>query len=163
MSKRPYKPTSLKVLEGNRGKRKLPKDEPKPEPALKNDVLGHFPEGSEARKTAERLFPILDKMGIFTRADIDNFWILCWIRDRLSAISKFLYEENKSLVQASEKPSPDGGVFYEAKPSPYVVMEKQYMELFRKFAKEFGLTPVGRIGLTVKKPKDEDPMGDLLD
>jgi len=163
MSKRPYKPTELKVLEGNRGKRKIPTDEPKPKPVLLDDVLAHFDEETEAKTVAERLAPILTNLGLLTSADIDTFWILCLIRARLSAINKFIREENKSLVQAAEKPSPDGGVFLEYKPSPYSIMEKQYFELFRKFAKEFGLTPVGRIGLSVKKPKDKDEMGDLLD
>jgi len=163
MSKRPYKPTELKVLEGNRGKRKIPTDEPKPKPVLLDEVLSHFHEDSEERKVAERLAPILINMGVLTSADIDTFWIVCLARARLTAITEFIRNENKSLVQVAEKPSADGKHFNEYKPSPYVTMEKQYFEIFRKFAKEFGLTPVGRIGLSVKKPKDKDEMGDLLD
>ena len=163
MGKRASKPTELKILEGNRGKRKLPEDEPKPPPALESEVLKHFDLEDEAKKVAERLTPILTKMGVLTDADIDTLWILCLIRARLTAINNFIRDHNSSLVQQAEKPSADGGVFHEYKSSPYVVMEKQYMEMFRKFAKEFGLTPVGRIGLSVKKPKDKDELEDLLD
>jgi len=163
MSKRPYKPTELKVLEGNRGKRKIPTDEPKPKPVLLDEILIHFIEGTEERRVAERLAPILINMGVLTSADIDTFWILCINRARLTAITEFIRKENASLVQMAEKPSADGNHYKEFKPSPYVTMEKQYFEIFRKFAKEFGLTPVGRIGLSVKKPKDKDEMADLLD
>ena len=163
MGKRPHKPTELKLLEGNRGKRKIPKDEPKPKPVLEKEIQKHFKLEKEAKKVAKRLVPVLSNMGVLTEADIDVFWILCLIRARLTAINNFIRDENKSLVQATEKPAADGGVMYEIKASPYAVMEKQYFELFRKFAKEFGLTPVGRIGLSVKKPKEKDEMEDLLD
>ena len=57
-------------------------------------------------------------------------------------------------------PMKEDSLSKENKQSPYVVMEKQYYQLFRMFAKEFGLTPVGRIGLVVGAEADDDD--DLL-
>ena len=70
-------------------------------------------------------------------------------------INNFIKKQNASLVQEIERPSPDGGVKYELKASPYVVMEKQYHQLFRLYAAEFGLTPRGRSGLSVGDNKDD--------
>ena len=152
MSKRPSKPTNLKVLEGNRGKRPLPEDEPKPLPKAPK-ILPDIDDN--AKKIWKRLAPKLERLGLLTELDGDNFAILCQIRSRLETIHKFIREENKSLVQITERPDIDSGTRKEIKPSPYVVMEKQYYELFRKFSKEFGLSPVGRVGLTVGSGKDK--------
>lgn len=152
MSQKPSKPTALKLLEGNRGKRDLPTDEPKPRPIappVPSDI------DTQAKKVWHRLAPKLEKLGLLTETDGDAFANLCQIRSRLIAIHNFVKKDNKSLVQESEKPSPDGGVFYEYKPSPYIIMEKQYYDLFRKYAAEFGLTPRGRVGLSVGSKEGE--------
>jgi hypothetical protein len=78
------------------------------------------------------------------------------------ACRKFINAENASLVAEVHKPDQDGGMRIEYKPSPYVVMEKQYMEIYRHHANEFGLTPRGRVGLVVGGNKDEDDGEDLM-
>lgn len=155
MSQRPYKPTALRALEGGRS-HSLPKPgneaEVKPSPIappIPSDI------DTQAKKVWGRLAPKLVRLGLLTETDGDAFANLCQIRSRLVSIYKFIKKENRSLVQESEKPSPDGGVFYEYKPSPYIIMEKQYLDLFRKYASEFGLTPRARVGLTVGTKEGE--------
>jgi P27 family predicted phage terminase small subunit len=147
------KPTALKLLEGNRGKRPLPENEPKPmnvAPAMEMDI------DTQAKKIWKRLSPLLEKLGLLTEIDGSAFAILCQIRARLVAIHRFIKKENKSLVQQSERPAPDGGVYYEYKASAYVNLEMKYYELFRKYASDFGLSPRGRTGLQVGITKKED-------
>lgn len=158
MSKAPHKPTKLKLLEGNRGKRKLPENEPQPFPKAPKP---HLDIDKIAKKTWKRLAKILEPLGLLTEADGDMFAALCQIRARLVVIHTFLKEENQSLVMEVQKPDPDGGIRFEYKQSPYVMMEKQYYELFRRFASEFGLSPRGRVGLAIGK--DPDKGDDLLD
>lgn len=162
MAKKAYKPTSLRALEGGRS-RSLPKpedvDEPKPipkAPSCPSDL------DSGAKAVWKKLAPKLEKLGLLTETDGDNFAIVCQIRSRLKSIHKFIKEENPSLVQEIQKPDPDGGTRIEYKPSPYVVMEKQYYQLFRLAAAEFGLSPRSRVGLSVGAGKEDDSGADLL-
>jgi len=152
MAKGTVKPTKLKLIEGNPGKRPLPMDEPKPRPVAPKcptDIDG------EAKRVWKRLAPKLEKMGLLCDTDGDAFANLCQIRSRLIAIHKFIKGKNASLVQQTERPALDGGVSYEIKASPYVIMEKQYYQLFRMYACEFGLTPRGRVGLSVGTGEDD--------
>jgi P27 family predicted phage terminase small subunit len=147
------KPTALKVLEGNRGKRPLPENEPKPKsiaPEVESDI------DTQAKKIWKKLSPLVEKLGLLTEIDGDAFAILCQIRSRLVSIHKFIKKENKSLVQQNERPAPDGGVYYEYKPSAYVNLEIKYYDLFRKYASDFGLSPRGRTGLQVGITKKDD-------
>ena len=166
MSKRPYKSTQLSKLEGGRAKcledpDKLLEKEPKFKPLLPDapDDLD-----DEGKKIYKRLKNILEKAHLATEGDADALAILAQIRSRLVAIHNFIKADNQSLVQETQRPAPDGGVNIEYKQSPYAVMEKQYYQLFRMFAKEFGLTPIGRVGLAVNSDKGGDGgFGDLLD
>jgi phage terminase small subunit len=70
---RPPKPTRLKVLQGNPGKRSLPKNEPKP-------AAGAAPPpwmSPAARKEWARLAPRLLKLGLLTELDAEALAILC--------------------------------------------------------------------------------------
>jgi len=133
-------------------------NEPKPRPVAPKcptDIDG------EAKRVWKRLAPKLEKMGLLCDTDGDAFANLCQIRSRLIAIHRFIKQKNVSLIQKTERPTPDGGVQYELKPSPFVIMEKQYYQLFRMYAAEFGLTPRGRVGLSVGTREDDGD--DLLD
>lgn len=72
----PPKPTALKVIEGNPGKRPLTKNEPEPE------TLTHFPKAPErfnleARKEWKRTGPVLFNAGLITAADLPMFEAYC--------------------------------------------------------------------------------------
>ena len=139
MSKKAQKPTQLRKLEGGRSNSlKKPEDALKTEPKPNPKAPGIPPDiDNEAKEVWKKLAPKLERLGLLCETDGDAFAILCQIRSRLKAIHEFIKDKNASLVQQIERPSPDGGVKYEIKPSPYVVMEKQYYQLFRIYAKEF--------------------------
>ena len=139
MSKRPYKPTKLKIIEGNRSKIPLPENEPQPHPKAPK-VLKDIDSGG--KKVWKRLAPKLEKMGLLTEADGDMFSGLCNIRSRLEWISKKL--KSKDLDETDR---------------PFLMKEERlYLALFRMYASEFGLSPRGRVGLSVggKKLDDDD-------
>ena len=67
------KPTRLRVIEGNKGKRPLPKNEPQPEPGAK------APRGlsPKAKVAWQSLAPKLDRLGILTEIDALAFATFC--------------------------------------------------------------------------------------
>jgi phage terminase small subunit len=75
MAGRPRKPTALRVLQGNAGKRPLPKNEPKPPPGK-----AECPEwlGVEERKLWAETAPVFERMGCLTVADVQAFaaWMI---------------------------------------------------------------------------------------
>jgi phage terminase small subunit len=82
MRGRPRKPTALKLLEGKRGHRALPKGEPQPTgEARAPDWLS-----VAARKEWNRLAPMMEEMGCLTAADAEAFGELCAARVRLRTI-----------------------------------------------------------------------------
>ena len=80
MSKRPYKPTKLKILEGRRGHRPLPENEPMPRP-----ITPEIPDDLDdnAKKVWQRVAPMVGRLGLLTEVDGEMFGGLCQIRSRL--------------------------------------------------------------------------------
>ena len=159
MGKRATKPTKLKIIEGNAGKRDLPDNEPKPIPKVPTcpDTLA-----DDAKDVWIELAPKIERIGLLTETDGDAFANLCVIISRLRTIRQRIQEEG-TLVAAKVKIMHTGEEVFEFTPSAWAVMEKQYMKDFRAYAGEFGLTPRGRVGLTVGTKGDCDGMEDLLD
>jgi P27 family predicted phage terminase small subunit len=131
MRGRPPKPTRLKVLTGNPGKRPLNPDEPRPEPAI--------PEcprelGPVARKEWERLVAELTKLRILTLLDRAALASYCgayalWA-EATEAIQKY-----GTMVK-----SPSGYPIQ----SPYVAIANRQAELMMRIASEFGFTSASR-------------------
>lgn len=72
----PPKPTALKVIEGNPGKRPLTANEPEPD---KLDMLPGPPErfNKEAKREWRRTGPVLFRAGLITAADLPMFEAYC--------------------------------------------------------------------------------------
>ena len=127
MAGRP-KPTTLKLIEGNPGKRPLPENEPTPypkAPECPDDI------DSGAQDVWKRLGPKLERLGLLTETDGDLFSMLCQIRSRLVWIHQEIDKGDES------------------KRSFLLKEERLYSALLRQYATEFGLSPRGRVGLTV--------------
>jgi phage terminase small subunit len=144
MSKRPYKPTKLKILEGRRGHRPLPENEPMPRP-----ITPEIPDDLDdnAKKVWQRVAPMVERLSLLTEVDGEMFGGLCQIRSRLQWINNELGNLNndeKRLAWLQKE-------------------QRMYLKLFRDYAKEFGLTPVGRIGLAVNTDTEMSEFEKLLD
>ena len=83
---------------------------------------------------------------MLTETDGESFANLCKIRSRLIWIAKELKKIHAGKLTSEKLPF-------------FLKEERLYMGLFRQHAPEFGLTPRGRVGLTVgKKDIDSDDL-----
>ena len=71
---RPRKPTVLKVVEGNRGKRRLPEGEPMPAPA---ELAPPYWLRAPARRVWMELAPEVHAQGLLTKLDVELFAYAC--------------------------------------------------------------------------------------
>ena len=156
------KPTALKILEGNPGKRKIRNTgEPMP-PQL--DTAPSPPRRllPEAKQEWKRLAPMLTALGLLTTADTAAFAELC------QNYAYYLAADAKILSDG-----PDGMTKFQVAPSgytqahPLLTIRRQYYELWHKGLSDFGLTPAARARLAADtaqqaKTKDADPMESIL-
>ena len=141
------KPTALKLIAGNPGKRPLNRDEPKPEPRV--PACPEYLAGA-ARKEWDRITPLLAKIGVLAEIDMAALAAYC--------------ETYAQWVAAMEKVKTLGPVIRAsaANPypviSPYVAVANNALKHMRAFLAEFGMTPSSRSRIAAAKPDgSEDP------
>ena len=136
------KPTALRVLEGNPGKRPLNDREPKP----KRERVECPPELSPgARAEWDRIIDELDRLGLITTLD----------RAALAAYCQhwgYFVTANQNLQKYGDVlKSPNGCVIV----SPYVGIMNRASEMMYRYAKEFGFTPSSRTQVSAGKTPEE--------
>ena len=146
------KPTVIKVLEGNPGKRQLPEREPKPMPVAPT-CPKWLPRA--AKNLWNELAPQLERIGLLTAADGQTFASLClhWslMREAAEDIAK-----RGTLVPSARE---DGAMV--KNPSLQVLRENS--AAFRGYAQAFGLDPQARSRISLPpEPEKDDGMGILL-
>lgn len=129
------KPTALKVLEGNAGKRKLNSDEPKP--AGIPTCPSHL--SKEARKEWKRISKELVTCGLLTSVDRAALAAYC------SAYARWVDAESKVQQHGLVVKSPSGFPIQ----NPYVGIANTALDHMRKFLIEFGMTPASRSRLQI--------------
>ena len=144
------KPTALKVLQGNPGKRALPKGEPKP-------AAGRLPSAprwlsDEAKREWKRLAPRLHAVGLLTEVDGLALAMLCEAFAQYMAAKTVVDSEGMLLV--SEK-----GNSYQ---HPAAGLMTQARGELMKWAREFGMTPSARTRIVVDTGSEEPSLADLL-
>lgn len=151
MGRKP-KPTAMKILEGNPGKRKLNTREPKPNkkaprcPAWLED---------EARQEWRRLAKSLEAMGVLTETDAAVFAAYCQSYGRWKQAEAKITDGNLVFLTPSGYPQQN----------PYLSIAQQNMRLMHRFASEFGLTPAARSRIIAgaEMGGSSDEMDELLD
>lgn len=151
------KPTRVKVLTGNPGKRPLNLEEPRPEPMVPDCP----PElGPVARQEWDRLAIELGALRILTALDRAALAAYCnayalWA-EAIGAIQKY-----GTMVK-----SPSGYPIQ----SPYVSIANRQAEIMMRIASEFGFTPASRSRISTPAKREatlfdllETPMGDEED
>lgn len=125
------KPTALKVLEGNPGKRQLNKNEPKP-----NTKLPKCPDWLEEEAKAEwkRLAKNLNELGILTELDANTFASYCQAYARWREAEEFITLHG-SIVKTKS------GYWQQV---PQVAIAHSNQKIMMQAAAEFGLTPSSR-------------------
>lgn len=139
MRGRKPKPTALKLIDGNPGRTKISKNEPKCFASAKVPTWL----SREAKVEWRRYAPELERMGLLTEIDVPVFAGLC------SAIADFRWCE-KHLAENGRLTTAKNG---EPRTSPVVVQRRHALEHIRQFSAEFGLTPSSRTRITVSDDK----------
>jgi P27 family predicted phage terminase small subunit len=138
------KPTALKRLQGNPGKRPLNPDEPEPERLPAGAVAPDWLTG-EARARWDALAAELEPLGLLTAIDADALAAYCkvWARWREA-------EENIDKFGQVFK-TPAGYIA----PTPYLSIANKALTHIRHFEVEFGMTPSSRsrVHAMTAKPK----------
>lgn len=136
MSGPPRKPTAVKAIQGNPGRKPLPKDEPvyhvkTTPPAWLSD---------RARREWARLRPHLERLGLLTVADRAAFAVYCDAYATMVELTEDIREHGRTTLS-------ENGVEI---PRPAVWMRKQAVAEMRAFLLEFGLTPASRSKVQAK-------------
>ena len=145
------KPTALKELEGNPGKRQLNINEPKPLAKAPSCPKWLDP---EAKKEWRRLSKKMEQIGILTEIDMAAFAGYCQAYARWKAAEEFISKHGAIVKTPS-------GYWQQV---PQVSIAQQYMKAMQKFAEQFGLTPAARSRIVADNTKTEyiDDMDKLL-
>lgn len=147
------KPTALKVLMGNPGKRPLPQNEPKPKP-----VAPKMPDwlDREAKREWRRVAPELERLGLLTVVDGAALAAYCQAYSQFVAATKELKAhqgEHGSLLITQVSYT---GV-ENKKPHPAIKVANEAAQLVARYAAEFGLTPSARTRIQLPGQPDEEP------
>ena len=141
MAGRKSKPTNLKVLTGNPGKRALNKNEPKPKMATIKPPPGL---SKLAKKHWRQVAAHLVACGLLTEADKPAFSLYC------EAYAKWADANEMIATHGTVVKSPNGFPVQ----SPYLAIANRAHDQMVKLLVEFGMTPSSRSGISVEpQPK----------
>ena len=141
------RPTALKILEGNPGKRALNKQEPKPGKA---DLRLPAGLGHHGRTFWREIAPALDTLGVLTAVDVPALEAAARTYERWRVAESKL-KDVKSLAQTGKSGF--------SAPSAYVQIASQAQRDLLRLLQEFGLTPASRTRIQVDATDAaEDPL-----
>jgi phage terminase small subunit len=147
------KPTALKVLRGNPGKRRLNAQEPKPPVG---DVGKPAMLCVAAASVWDEMAPIALSMGTLTTADVAAFATFCELEAtrRLSSLEK--NREGFTPFLMSSITDSAGNEHLKVSEHPAIKLERNTAAALRPYYEKFGLEPVGRARISV--PQVEQPV-----
>lgn len=145
------KPTALKELEGNPGKRQLNEREPKPK--MKAPTCPKWLD-NDAKKEWRRLAKQMEQLGILTEVDMAAFAGYCQAYSRWKEAEEFISKHGAIVKTPS-------GYWQQV---PQVSIAQKYMKQMSRFCEQFGLTPASRSRIVsdVKQNGGIDEMESIL-
>ena len=148
------KPTAIKRLTGNPGKRPLPQDEPQPDRTPPKCPAWLQP---EARREWRRIVPELERLGLLTLIDRVALAAYCAAYAHWREAEEIMQTEGLTYETVNKA----GETTIVSRPE--VGIAQKYMGLIRSFCSEFGLTPSsrGRMAVPGHMP-DQDPLDQFL-
>ena len=134
------KPTAIRLAEGNPGRLPINENEPTPEQAVP-----HKPKILKGEALAEwnRIVPVLQEMGVLTKADGVALANYCLAWARLCSAQAHIDEHGNTTV------TPTGHL----RKNPNVEIAEAAQRLCKTFLAEFGLSPSSRSGISVANGK----------
>jgi P27 family predicted phage terminase small subunit len=142
------KPTNLKLLEGNPGKRPINKNEVKPEIAIPKCPSWL---DKEAKKEWKRISTQLYHLKLLTHIDLAGLASYCYYYSRWIGAAQNLIGEDEILI------SPKGGRYI----NPRINLISSYNKIMRDYLSKFGLTPSDRANLDMIMNDDDEDSGIL--
>ncbi|MBY0499307.1 MAG: phage terminase small subunit P27 family [Nitrosomonas sp.] len=141
---RTHKPTSLKIVEGNRGKRSTNKQEPDPE--YLNDLAAPSFLTKEAAQVWDEIVPDLRKAKLLTKIDIPMLSLGCEALARYRKLTAEIDVDCKSIGSEEEKKD------------KWMATTIQSMSFKQAMAvmQQFGMSPAARTRIAIQ------PQGDLF-
>ena len=152
----PRKPTWLRVVEGNPGKRPLNTLEPRPP----TDPRMRCPSwlDPEAKRLWRRLVPDLCRARIVTVVDREVLIAYCQAWSRWRKAEEFIQKRGEVYpVRAS-----DGRIISMA-PFPQVAIARQLLQALRGLQQELGLTPSARTRLEIEPQREPSELDKFLE
>jgi P27 family predicted phage terminase small subunit len=149
MGGRRPKPTHLKLLQGNPGRRPLNAAEPKPPVELPPppDYLN-----DTAKQEWNHLGPQLVKLGLLTSIDRSAFAAYCTVYARWVEAEVALRQTGPVVRSPSGYPMLN----------PYYTVANQCLSQMRAYLTEFGMSPSSRSRTSVGESQRNDPLEDFL-
>lgn len=155
MAGRRPKPTALKLVTGNAGKRAINKKEPKPAREIPS-CPSHL---EDSGKVAwGRLSVLLDRMGVLTEADSFALERLVDCYTDILECRTLIARDGRTYTTDSQ-----GGTLI--KTNPAVNQLRAADAQFKSYLVEFGLTPAARSKVNAEPPdgdEKEDPLGEFF-
>jgi P27 family predicted phage terminase small subunit len=139
------KPTALKNIQGNPGKRRTSKSEPKPEAG---SIACPAWLDQDAKAFWKSVAPRLKKLGLLTEIDTEALavtataWSIWRKAVKVAATKKGMVE---STIAGGNKKSPE------------VAIAAEFFKILKSYAAEFGMTPASRTRLQITEPPPKDP------
>ena len=144
---RPPKPTKLKLLTGNPGRRPLG-NEPMPPPRTRVPAPpGNM--GQHGKREWRRVAKILVAQGLLTDLDMTAFRAYCHLYHRWYVAEEALLDSGLMLRSTST-----GGIYQ----NPYLSIAKSTLRELDKWGAKFGLSPSDRSRIGAN---DADPDGEI--
>ena len=147
---RPRKPTKLKIVQGNPGKRKLPENEPQPTLGIPTRPGWLSP---EAKREWNRVVAELDAIGLLATVDraLLTAYCECWGQyvDAVKALRKagsMTFETDKGYIAQR----------------PEIGIAKAMVEKMMQLSTRFGFTPSDRAKMVAPQVHEEDPFAEFL-
>lgn len=158
------KPTKLKVLAGNPGKRKLNQEEPEPALVEKAPPPAHLPE--YAKEAWKEIVPELCRLKLLTVVDMIGLEMCCMAYQRWRENEDWVTKYGGTIVYRAEpteqeKKENKPGKIRSVQQAPQVWSAKSAFEQYKNMMAEFGLSPSARTRLSVSGGKKEIDNADL--
>lgn len=147
-------PTTLKLVKGNPGRRKISKKEPAPQQTKKVPAPpDHLTPG--AKTFWRKMAPILHAQQLLTDVDLVAFAQLAIAHDRWVESEKKVQKYGELITfgrRGKGKDARPGTV----QVSPYLAVANRAYEQLRRMLAEFGMTPSARSRIEVDQPPPDD-------
>jgi P27 family predicted phage terminase small subunit len=146
------KPTVLKRLAGNPGKKRLNDNEPQPKKPSRTPYVPRFL-SETAKDEWRRLVDLLIELGIYTEIDRTAFTMYCLQFGKWIEAEKMISETGGEIL-TSEK-----GNLYQ---NPWSFVANKAYDQMIKMLLEFGMTPSSRSRLHVDPKTDRPTLAEVL-